>query len=161
MGRFDIPASIDYVLNVTGQSKLAAYYGYSLGCSTFYIAAITQPRMNEKVELMVALGPTVSVANLKNFLRYLAPFANVYQVCTSFTNFCTSSRSLAKDSQNDSILLWSLHGKFPMVQRMVIGKHRKIRLSNRLSNSLIAIIPHLLRNKLGKTLLPLYQLTFN
>jgi len=95
MGRYDVPASIDYVLNVTGQSKLAAYFGYSLGCSTFYIAAITQPRMNEKVELMVALGPTVSVANLKNFLRYLAPFANVYQVIICFTNLCTSSRALS------------------------------------------------------------------
>lgn len=80
MGRYDIPASIDYVLNVTGQSKLAAYFGYSLGCSVYYIAAVEQPSINDKVEVMIGLGPTVSVAHLGNFFRYIAPFVKQYQV---------------------------------------------------------------------------------
>lgn len=86
MGRFDIPASIDYVLNVTGQEKLAAYFGYSLGCSVFFMGAIQHPRLNDQVEMMVGLGPTVSVAHLDNFFRYVAPFVKPYQVSTSSTS---------------------------------------------------------------------------
>lgn len=80
MGRYDIPASIDYVLNTTGHTKLAGFVGYSLGCALFYIAAVEQPRINEKVQVMIALGPTVSVAGLSNFFRFLAPLARPYQV---------------------------------------------------------------------------------
>lgn len=80
MGRYDVPASIDYVLNVTKQDKLAAYFGYSLGCSVFFMGAITRPRLNDQVELMIGLGPTVSVAHLANFFRYVAPFVKPYQV---------------------------------------------------------------------------------
>lgn len=80
MGRYDIPASIDYVLNVTGQEKLAAYFGYSLGCSVFFMSAAQYPRMNDHVDIMIGLGPTVSVAHLNNYFRYMAPFVNIYQV---------------------------------------------------------------------------------
>ena len=87
MGRYDIVASIDYVLNVTGHSKLAAYFGYSLGCSIFYIAAIEEPKINDKVEVMIGLGPTVSVANLNNFFRFIAPYVKTYQVYINSLRF--------------------------------------------------------------------------
>lgn len=80
MGQYDIPASIDYVLNITGQEKLAAYFGYSLGCSVFFMGATQHPRLNTQVEMMVGLGPTVSVAHLNNYFRYMAPFVHLYQV---------------------------------------------------------------------------------
>ena len=77
---YDIVASIDYVLNVTGHSKLASYIGYSLGCSLFYIAAIEEPIINEKVDVMISIAPTVSGAHLNNFFKLFAPFVNIYQV---------------------------------------------------------------------------------
>lgn len=80
MGQYDIPASIDYVLNATGQEKLAAYFGYSLGCSVFFMGASQYPRINDQVDIMIGLGPTVSVAHLNNYFRYMAPFVNIYQV---------------------------------------------------------------------------------
>nr|CAH0102067.1 unnamed protein product [Daphnia galeata] len=79
MGNYDIPASIDYVLNATGEEKLAAYFGYSLGVSSFFMGAIQHPELNEKVEVMIGLGPTVSVAHLNNFFRFVAPFVKPYQ----------------------------------------------------------------------------------
>ncbi|XP_057368505.1 gastric triacylglycerol lipase-like [Daphnia carinata] len=80
MGQYDIPASLDYVLNVTGQEKLAAYFGYSLGCSVFFMSATQYPRINDQVDIMIGLGPTVSVAHLNNYFRYMAPFVNIYQL---------------------------------------------------------------------------------
>lgn len=79
MGQYDVPSSIDYVLNVTRQEKLAAYFGYSLGCSVFFMSATQYPRINDQVEVMIGLGPTVSVAHLNNFFRFLAPFVKPYQ----------------------------------------------------------------------------------
>lgn len=79
MGRYDIPASIDYVLEKTGHQKLV-YVGHSLGCTLFYIAMIQQPHLNDKIELMISLAPTTSVARLGNFFRFLAPFLGPMQV---------------------------------------------------------------------------------
>ena len=87
MGRYDIPASIDYVLNVTGQRTLGAYIGYSLGCSIFFIGAIEEPRLNDKVEVMIGIGPTVSAAHLKNYFRLMAPFEKLYQVRAQYSIF--------------------------------------------------------------------------
>lgn len=80
MGRFDIPASIDYILNVTGQDKLSAYIGYSLGCTLFFIGAIDKPKLNNQVEMMIGLGPTASIAHLDNFYRYLGMVVKSYHV---------------------------------------------------------------------------------
>ncbi|XP_046459313.1 gastric triacylglycerol lipase-like [Daphnia pulex] len=79
MGKYDIPASIDYVLNTTEENKLAAYFGYSLGVGTFLMGAIQHSELNDKVEVMIGLGPTVNVAHLNNFFRYMAPFVKIYQ----------------------------------------------------------------------------------
>ena len=82
MGRYDIPASIDYVLEKTGEQKLV-YVGHSLGCTLFYIAMIEQPYLNSKIELMISLAPTTSVARLGNPLRYLAPLLGPMQVTST------------------------------------------------------------------------------
>jgi pimeloyl-ACP methyl ester carboxylesterase len=87
MGKYDIPASINYVLNATGQEKLAAYFGYSLGVSAFFMGAIEHPQLNDKVEVMFGLGPTVSVAHLSNFFRFMAPFVKPYQVSSTHNAF--------------------------------------------------------------------------
>lgn len=81
MGRYDVPASVDYVLNVTGQAKLAAFVGYSLGSGLFFIGANNdQSRLNDQTEMVIGLAPTVNVAHLSNYYRYLAPFVKLYQV---------------------------------------------------------------------------------
>lgn len=80
MGRYDIPASIGYVLNVTGQEKLAGYVGHSLGCTLFFIGAIHQPKLNDQVEVMIGLGPTSSMNNLRNVFGYLGKFVRPYHV---------------------------------------------------------------------------------
>ena len=37
IGKYDVPAMINYILNTTGRQKLS-YIGHSMGCATFYIA---------------------------------------------------------------------------------------------------------------------------
>ena len=81
MGKYDIPASINYVLRVTQHPKLI-YIGHSLGCGLFYIAMNERPELNNRVETMVALAPASSLANLRTF-RELATIFNPVQVSST------------------------------------------------------------------------------
>lgn len=75
MGKYDIPASINYVLSVTGQSSLS-YVGHSMGCAVFFIAMTYHPELNSKIDVMVALAPATANGNSQTSLRYQAPFVN-------------------------------------------------------------------------------------
>ncbi len=80
MGKYDIPAVINYVLTKAGQSTLS-YIGHSLGCAMFFVGMITHPELNAKIDVMIALAPATSVAEIKTSLRYQAPFINQLVVC--------------------------------------------------------------------------------
>ena len=70
---YDVPAFIDYILAVSKRPKLT-YIGHSLGTAEFFIAMIQHPRLNAKIEKMIALAPISSKANLGNALRLIFPF---------------------------------------------------------------------------------------
>jgi pimeloyl-ACP methyl ester carboxylesterase len=48
MGKYDLPAEIDYVRKTTGAPKLF-YIGFSMGTSMFWIMASIRPEYNDKV----------------------------------------------------------------------------------------------------------------
>lgn len=54
MGKYDIPAVINYILAKSGRDKLI-YAGHSLGGAIFFIAMITHPELNDKIEMMVSI----------------------------------------------------------------------------------------------------------
>ena len=82
MARYDVPASIDYVLNVTGQRKLASVVGFSLGTNLFFMGAHHLPHLNNQTETLIGLGPSGNSANLSNYYRHIAPYVKIYQVIT-------------------------------------------------------------------------------
>jgi len=61
----DIPAMIDYVLHMTGASSLS-YVGFSQGTAQAFAAFSSNPALNHKVNLFVALAPAARVQELKN-----------------------------------------------------------------------------------------------
>lgn len=71
MGKYDIPASIRYILAHTHRKRLV-YVGHSLGSTLFFIAMIQHPELNKSVELMIGLAPVSSVANLRGMMSLLA-----------------------------------------------------------------------------------------
>lgn len=75
MGKYDIPAVINYVLTTTGQSSLS-YIGHSMGCAMFFIAMTYYPALNSKIDVMIALAPATANGNSKTLIRYQAPFVN-------------------------------------------------------------------------------------
>lgn len=65
MGTEDLPTIIDFVLNVTGQSKLD-YIGHSQGTCVFFVMASTKPEYNQKIRSMHALAPSIFMSHMKS-----------------------------------------------------------------------------------------------
>ena len=82
MGRYDIPASVDYILEKTGHSKLS-FVGYSLGSALFFVSAVQSPQLNDKIQVMIGMGPTARVTTMYNIFYFVAPLDVPMQVCTS------------------------------------------------------------------------------
>ncbi|XP_055587241.1 lipase 3-like [Uranotaenia lowii] len=74
IGYYDLPAMIDYVLDLTGQGKLQ-YVGHSQGTTSFFVMTSTRPEYNEKVHLMQALAPVAFTSHMRSpLLRVLSVF---------------------------------------------------------------------------------------
>ena len=96
IGYYDLPAAIDHVLEVTGQKNLF-YIGHSMGTTTYHVLLSTRPEYNDKVLAGVLLAPVVYLGNCRSPIRYLAPYADDYQV-----RFRVHGRTL--DSQHEQRL---------------------------------------------------------
>lgn len=61
----DIPDSIEYVLEVTGQPSLS-FVGFSQGTTQAFAALSTHPFLNQRVDVFVALAPAMAPSALPN-----------------------------------------------------------------------------------------------
>lgn len=74
IGYYDLPAFIDYILDLTNQEKLF-YVGHSQGTTSFFAFASTRLEYNEKIRLSVTLSPVAYVRQLPNpFILSLTAF---------------------------------------------------------------------------------------
>ncbi|KAL0883487.1 hypothetical protein ABMA27_016855 [Loxostege sticticalis] len=56
MGTYDLPATIDFILEKTGKENLSAI-GHSMGTSIAYILGSTRPEYNQKISVFISLAP--------------------------------------------------------------------------------------------------------
>ncbi|KFY26068.1 hypothetical protein V493_04277 [Pseudogymnoascus sp. VKM F-4281 (FW-2241)] len=61
----DIPDSIDYILSTTHQPSLS-YIGFSQGTAQAFATLSIHPKLNDRVNVFIALAPAMSPAGLKN-----------------------------------------------------------------------------------------------
>ncbi|KAK4137103.1 alpha/beta-hydrolase [Trichocladium antarcticum] len=61
----DIPDSIGYVLETTGQASLS-YIGFSQGTAQAFASLAVHPKLNDQVNVFIALAPAMSPAGLSN-----------------------------------------------------------------------------------------------
>ncbi|KAM3956191.1 LOW QUALITY PROTEIN: lysosomal acid lipase/cholesteryl ester hydrolase-like [Aphomia sociella] len=54
IGRYDLPAKIDYILNKTNEEQLT-YIGH-MGCTVFFVLCSELPEYNSKIKLMIAFS---------------------------------------------------------------------------------------------------------
>ncbi|QRV76292.1 alpha/beta hydrolase family protein [Ceratobasidium sp. AG-Ba] len=61
---YDIPDSIEYILNLT-KNKSLSYVGFSQGTAQAFAALSIHPSLNEKVDIFIALAPAMAPAGLQ------------------------------------------------------------------------------------------------
>lgn len=71
MGKYDLPAMVDYVLSTTGQKQLF-YVGHSQGTLIAFSQLATNARLASQVKLFIAMGPVSYVSHIKSPIRFLA-----------------------------------------------------------------------------------------
>lgn len=79
MGLFDVPANIEFILNITQKPRLM-YIGHSMGATMFYIAMASRPELNDKIDLMISLAPVASMAHFSSPVKAFAPHVDAIQV---------------------------------------------------------------------------------
>ncbi|CAG4987387.1 unnamed protein product [Colias eurytheme] len=75
-GKYDLPAIIDKVLEVTGLEKIL-YIGHSMGTTSFFVMMSEKPEYNEKIVAFVALAPAVYLANNKAVIEWIVKDMNL------------------------------------------------------------------------------------
>lgn len=68
---YDLPCTVDYVLEQTGSSTLA-YVGFSQGTTTMFGLMATQPKYNQIIRPYIAMAPIISYTWNKSPLRHVA-----------------------------------------------------------------------------------------
>ncbi|KAL4988439.1 Alpha/Beta hydrolase protein [Aspergillus falconensis] len=61
----DIPDSINYILDLTGQPSLS-YIGFSQGTAQAFATLSIHPQLNQKIDVFVALAPAMAPARISN-----------------------------------------------------------------------------------------------
>ncbi|XP_059619221.1 lipase 3-like [Phlebotomus argentipes] len=86
MAKYDIPAVIDYILEVkntesrrysndTVRYREVLYVGHSMGTTMAFAMLSMRPEYNSKIKAIFALAPVAFMAHVKSPLRLIAPFS--------------------------------------------------------------------------------------
>ncbi|XP_010603305.1 lipase member K isoform X1 [Fukomys damarensis] len=70
MAKYDLPATIDLIIEKTGQEQLC-YVGYSQGTTIAFMAFSTNPELAKRIQIFFALAPVVTVKYTQNPLKKL------------------------------------------------------------------------------------------
>ncbi|XP_045658258.1 gastric triacylglycerol lipase isoform X2 [Ursus americanus] len=70
MAKYDLPATIDFILKKTGQDKLH-YVGHSQGTTIGFIAFSTNPKLAKRIKTFYALAPVATLKYTKSLLKEL------------------------------------------------------------------------------------------
>lgn len=75
-GKYDVPAMVDKVLNITGLEKIM-YVGHSMGTTSFFTMMALKPQYNDKIISFIALAPAVYMDNMRALSNLLLKTFNL------------------------------------------------------------------------------------
>ena len=91
---YDLPAMIDYVLQFTEEEKLV-YIGNSMGTVMGFAGFSTQPKLEAKIKLFIALAPVARVGHIEGALAIMADLIYGTGTVVSWM-YCTHPICIAK-----------------------------------------------------------------
>lgn len=77
ISEFDVPDTIDFVLNVTGHNK-TLFVGHSMGAATMFGLLSEKPEYNNKISLFAAMAPAVRTHNMTSQIRHILPLMDEF-----------------------------------------------------------------------------------
>ncbi|XP_063628450.1 lipase 3-like [Cydia splendana] len=112
VGYYDLPAMIDYALNVTGRDKLK-YIGHSQGTTAFFVLGSERPEYMDKIALAVAMSPAAFNSHMRSpFIRLLAPTSGLlYAASRAF-----GIHELGPDNNLVRLARWLACGTGPLAE---------------------------------------------
>lgn len=81
MALYDLPAMVDYVLNMTKMPSLG-YVAHSQGTLIAFTGSSVSKELTSKINVLIALGPVATVKYIESPIRYLAPLSRDAEVST-------------------------------------------------------------------------------
>jgi lysosomal acid lipase/cholesteryl ester hydrolase len=76
MGTIDLPNTIDYILDKTGEPDLS-YVGHSMGTAIFFVLCSERPEYQEKIRSMAAMAPIAYLNHVKSpIMTFLSSIAD-------------------------------------------------------------------------------------
>lgn len=76
MGTIDLPNTIDYILEKTGEPDLS-YVGHSMGTAIFFVLCSERPEYQEKIRSMAAMAPIAYLNHVKSpIMTFLSSVAD-------------------------------------------------------------------------------------
>ncbi|TPP39705.1 Gastric triacylglycerol lipase [Fasciola gigantica] len=78
MAKYDLPASLYYVLNQTGVEKLG-YIGHSQGCQIALAQFSQNPELQSRISVFIAMAPASFLGHVKSPVRIIAHYARTLE----------------------------------------------------------------------------------
>ncbi|XP_075529853.1 gastric triacylglycerol lipase-like [Dermacentor variabilis] len=123
MGRYDMPACIDHVLNATGATKLTIV-AFSQGFLVNLIFHSVRPEYSEKVNLLVGYGPVANITHMKPPFGWIAPIIPILE-CSLEQRFATTfSVKLGKTAAETVTMLKIAHNEHPLSDQQLFRWHK-------------------------------------
>lgn len=80
IGIYDLPAMIDHITETTKTERIF-YVAHSQGATAFYVMTSEKPEYNDKIRLMVGVGPAAYMGHMPNFfMRIIAKLEETIDV---------------------------------------------------------------------------------
>lgn len=71
IGVYDLPATIDYILEKTNKTQVH-YNGHSQGGTSFLVMTSTRPDYNKKIKHASLFAPSAKIRRISPFIRFLS-----------------------------------------------------------------------------------------
>lgn len=84
MGIYDLPATINYIKNITNDNVIII--GHSQGTMISFIMKSERPEMAKNVKALICLAPVAFLKHINKRVRIVGPFMTLFGRVSNFFN---------------------------------------------------------------------------
>lgn len=128
MGRYDLPAMIDYISDATGQQRMH-YVGHSQGCSQFAAMCDMRPEFASRIKSVHFMGPAIYLGQTSMQLK---KFLSSYLV-SGYTPEGVNRETTLKQMYDRDVFLFAFHSQLGLSPEVIGNFSRMLSWFRKLS----------------------------